>query len=336
MDLERKKFGMRTHPVELSEAQAFLHGRFGDRVAHVAHLGAGAWSRAYSFDLDGQELVARFGQHREDFDLDRQAAAFASPELPIPAVLEIGNAFEGAFAISERAHGVFLESLDTAGWRLILPALFRGLDRLRTYPTSWPADWTVEGSGLTNVVGGLWGAQLLSGLVDRPGQRVSGWRSVLRDSPELDELFETTFAAFSDLLERCPTEPHLIHSDLLNRNVLVSEDASEVRAVFDWGCLKYGDFLYEVAWFTFCEPWHPGLAAIDIRSAAVAHYDTTGVRVPGFDERMRCYELHIALDHLAYNAFTGSQDDLIAVANRTRAILETPLDAGKPEGRSLP
>ncbi len=313
---------MRTHPVELSEVQAFLQDRFSGRATEVAVLGAGAWSRAYSFRMAGQDLVARFGQHREDFELDHAAEAFASPDLPVPAVSEIGDAFEGAYAISQRRYGIFLESLDAGGWERILPALFRGLDRLRDYPANWPVGWTVEGSGLTNVVGGLWGAQLLGGLVDRPGQRVSGWRDVLRDSPDLNDLFETAFAGFSELLNLCPTDPHLIHSDLLNRNVLVSEDASEIRAVFDWGCLKYGDFLYELAWFTFWESWYPGLAALDIRSAALKHYDVTGVPVPGFDERLRCYELQIGLEHLAYNAFTGNEEDLLVVARRTRVILE--------------
>ena len=47
----------------------------------------------------------------------------------------------------------------------------------------------------------------------------------------------------------------MVHGDLLNRNVLVAPDGSRLTAVFDSGCSTYGDFLYEVAWFTF---WPPG------------------------------------------------------------------------------
>ena len=75
---------------------------------------------------------------------------------------------------------------------------------------------------------------------------------------------------------------------LLNRNVLVAGDGSRLVAVFDWGCSAYGDFLYEVAWFTFWAPWHAGLAAIDFRSVMRGHYDATGLDVPFFDERLRC------------------------------------------------
>ena len=105
--------------------------------------------------------------------------------------------------------------------------------------------------------------------------------------------------------------------------MLVSADGSRLAGVFDWGCSAYGDFLYEIAWFTFWAPWHPGLAAAGFRPVIRAHYRATGVEVPGFAERLRCYELHIGLTHLAYCAFAANrEDDLRAVAQRTREILQ--------------
>jgi hypothetical protein len=52
------------------------------------------------------------------------------------------------------------------------------------------------------------------------------------------------------------------------------------------------------------------------------HYHATGIEVPRFDERLRCYELHTGLTHLAYCAFARDRgEDLHAVAWRTRQIL---------------
>ena len=52
------------------------------------------------------------------------------------------------------------------------------------------------------------------------------------------------------------------------------------------------------------------------------HYDAADVDLPGFGERLRCYELHIGLTHLAYCAFAGNRDDdFRAVAQRTLEIL---------------
>jgi aminoglycoside phosphotransferase (APT) family kinase protein len=300
---------MNGKPVRLGDAAGFLAERYAGQARDVAELGGGDWSRAFSFRLAGRDLVARFGLYGEDFAKDQQAMTFAGPDLPVPEVLETGRALGGAYAISQRCYGVFLETLDEAGWRRLLPALLRGLDTLRQMPVPGPA-------GVAS-----WREYLWSGLDDRPGERVSGWTAILASRPGLLELFTTAQRAFSGLLDACPEIRHMLHGDLLNRNVLVAPDASRLTAVFDWACSACGDFLYEAAWFTFWAPWHAGLAAVDFRSVIRAHYDATGVGVPRFAERLRCYELHIGLTHLAYCAFAGRDGDLRAVAQRTREIL---------------
>jgi hypothetical protein len=51
------------------------------------------------------------------------------------------------------------------------------------------------------------------------------------------------------------------------------------------------------------------------------HYETTGLDVPGIDERLRCYELHIGLRHLAYCTYAGRDGSLREVAQRMARIL---------------
>ena len=307
--------------VRLVQAAGFLDERYQGRARDISELGGGDWSRAFSFRLDGRDLVARFGRYGEDFAKDQEAMAFAGPDLPVPRLLEVGNALGGAYAISERHFGLFLENLDEPRWRRLLPALVRGLDHLRHLQV--PAASQVPSAAGGPAITMSWREWLLEGLVDRPGQRVVGWRAVLAGSADLDEIFVAGERAFAVLLDTCPEIRHVLHADLLNRNVLVAGDGSRLVAVFDWGCSAYGDFLYEVAWFTFWAPWHAGLAAIDFRSVMRGHYDATGLDVPFFGERLRCYELHIGLTHLAYRAFAGRrEEDLHAVARRTREILE--------------
>jgi len=48
-------------PVTDAEAFGFVAGYYGRRAADFSALGAGEWSRAYAFVLDGQEAVIRFG-----------------------------------------------------------------------------------------------------------------------------------------------------------------------------------------------------------------------------------------------------------------------------------
>lgn len=93
----------------------FITQRYG-AVSALAELGGGDWSRAYCA-LDGKALVVRFGEYPEDFEKDRAAMEFAGPDLPIPKVLEIGDTLGGAYVVSERHDGAFLESLDIVCWQ---------------------------------------------------------------------------------------------------------------------------------------------------------------------------------------------------------------------------
>ena len=64
---------------------------YGKRATILHALGAGAWSQAYAFTLDGQPAVIRFGHYADDFRKDQAMAAHSCPALPVPAVTEIGR-----------------------------------------------------------------------------------------------------------------------------------------------------------------------------------------------------------------------------------------------------
>ncbi|HEV8063356.1 MAG TPA: hypothetical protein VGP46_00935, partial [Acidimicrobiales bacterium] len=86
-------------------------------------------------------------------------------------------------------------------------------------------------------------------------------------------------------------------------------------------CLAVGDFLYELACLDFWTPWYPLLGALDLQQQSVRHFEQIGMDVPCFDERFRCYQLHVGLVHLAYCTFAGLTNDLHDVAKRTAQVL---------------
>jgi hypothetical protein len=121
--------------------------------------------------------------------------AFAGPDLPVPEVLETGRALGGAYAISQRCFGVFLETLDESRWCRLLPVLLRGLDALRRLPVPRAGGTAPAAAGPAR-----WRDWLWLGLTDRPGERVSGWQAVLARQAGLSELFAAGQRAFSGLL----------------------------------------------------------------------------------------------------------------------------------------
>jgi hygromycin-B 4-O-kinase len=303
--------------IDCTQAQAFLASQFDRASSHVERIGAGAWSQCFGFRRGDQELVIRFGQHVDDFRKDQRASTYRRPDLPIPDVIAIGEAFDGYYAISTRAHGVALESLNAAQWQSVVPSLATALEAMRLADMS-ATDGFGGWGGDGHAPHVRWSGHLLSVGDDTPDRRTYGWRARLAALPQADAVFRWGFGRLkqvaNDGVPRC-----LIHGDLINRNVLVSE--THITGVFDWGCACYGDHLYDLAWFEFWAPWFPSLDIELLRSELERRWWALGYITHQRDERLMACYLHIGLDHLAYNAYLGDMAALWATAERMHVLV---------------
>lgn len=101
--------------IGIVQARTFLAEYY--RIGSAKHLevelvGEGAWSRCFGYRHGDHELVIRFGNYVDDFQNDQLAYRYATPDLLISEVFDIGEAFDGFYAISTCVHGVPLESID--------------------------------------------------------------------------------------------------------------------------------------------------------------------------------------------------------------------------------
>jgi hygromycin-B 4-O-kinase len=303
---------------DLVGVEEFLRSRFGDAVQDVVALTPGAWSSPFAFRLAGRDLVLRFSATDEDFRKDEFAARHRSSRLPIPAVVDIGTAFDGYFAITEQLGGDYLERVGGAQIEALLPSLFVALDEMReadisgtTGFGSWGADAQADHA--------TWREALVAVGIDRPALRTHGWSERITSFPGPHAAFRDAYAAIKVLAEAQSDVRHLVHSDLLNRNVLVR--GATITGVLDWGSSLYGDFLFDVAWLWFFAPWSSGWETVDFRNEAAKHYVAIGLDVPRFEERLGACALYIAIDALAYLAWQGWRRELDATAERAMDVL---------------
>lgn len=262
--------------------------------------------------------MVRFNGSRAAFDIDVLALRFATAHVPIPRVLEVGETDSRFYAVSERAFGTFLEDLAPAEMEAALPSVLEMLDALQAADTSGSV-----GFGPWDLVGNSryrsWSEYLLDVESEASDDLRAGWRENLARSPTAERAWHQGAGELKELADLCPDERSLVHSDLLNRNVFVA--GGRVAALIDWQCAMYDDHLYDLAWFTFWAPWHPGVAAVDLRTRALERHRVHGLDVTGFDSRIRCYELHIGLRHLVYNAWRNDLANLEGTARRTLDVL---------------
>ena len=311
----------------IEQVADWLTGLYNVEIRDLKSLSGGFWSSAYAYRVGTQDLVLRLSDMVEGFAIDAAAMRFNSPNLPVPNVVDRGEALGFNYAISERHYGRFLETTAAEEGVAVGNVLEKILAALRAVPTSKddPVVWyDREGSKDTT-----WHSWLTAGLIDNPDAHVSGWRAKLAEIPAIDKLFTRCESRIHELLAICPERRDLVHSDLLHQNVLVAEDVSQVTAVFSWKCSALGDFLYDVAWCTFWGDWHPGIAAADIWHRTLQADDLTEADLVNASLRHHCYELQIGASHLGWSAWTGNEKDLQGVANTLeRTLVRGPLSGG--------
>lgn len=313
------------NPADTLAVHALLVGHLGPGVEALAPLAAGAWSRAYSFRRHGAECVLRIGCHGDSYERDRCIAAQSSPDLPVPEVLETGRLDGHYYCLSRRAHGAMLEELDTGALRRALPAVLRMLDAIRELdpgPRTGYGPWLPTGDAPYS----SWREYLLSVAEDVPGAHCAGWRARLERFPTSERAFREACGELQRLTARLedhgPTPRHVVHTDLLHRNVLVEND--RIAAVLDWGNSILGDFLYDLATFTFYAAWYPAMEGLDWAGVLRRHLAGAGREAEHFGLRLRCCELHLGLGDMAFNAFLGNGKQLEWTARRTLQLARAP------------
>ncbi len=306
----------------------YLHPYLSDHlqaeIANIEPTGHGEWSQTFFFTVNEQRKIIRFSTFDEDFKKDRFASQYSSPDLPIPPVEEIGEAFGLFFAISPYIDGKMLDHFNAAEMRAAVPLLMNLLNTLREVDGFQTRGYGGFGpDGIATVPS--WREYLTMIPHDSPESRLYGWRENLAGNEEAEEVYRQGWRRLLDLVPFCPEERHLVHNDLLHYNLIMKEN--KVAAVIDWGCALWGDFLYDLAMFITWQFYYPAMAGINFTEEARRSFAAKKVPLSYFNERLQCYQLHLLLDSLAYNAW---KKDRIYTEITIRRLKKNLANPGSP------
>jgi hygromycin-B 4-O-kinase len=290
----------------IDEINEFLLSRY-PRTSDLIALPAGGWSSAFSFRTDQRELILRLGVYMADFEKEQVAATWKVPDLAIPEVLELGQAFDGFYIVSQRHYGSPLANLEAARVRPAITSLFDVLVTMSAVK--------LPGTGF-----GIWLApdchapsktwsEYLCGVEHRDESRLVDWRTNLAQHQGAQKAFRMGCDVLRSNAHEFPNTRGLVHADLL-LNVLV-DNQNTISAVFDWGNALAGDPLYDVAWILFCIPWFPTIERDHVLELARRHFRSTNL-----DKLLRLYMLHIAVGSLQYLAFKNDATEIAHAAVR--------------------
>jgi hygromycin-B 4-O-kinase len=146
------------------------------------------------------------------------------------------------YAISPFFCGAAFEGLSAADLEQTIPdflSMMTAMQSVRVDSVAGFGSLTPAGQGAYN----SWSAALLDINNDRPDSLTHGWKTVLAEIPEARRMFERFYGRLTELVQFCPDQKRIIHSDLLYQNLLVNNH--RISAVIDWGCAMIGDPAYD-------------------------------------------------------------------------------------------
>lgn len=277
---------------------SFLEGYFNQPIDELIYIEGGEGSQAFSFSANGAEYIIRVNTRNYSFLKDLYASKhFQSLKVPIPKIIEVGSIDEKYYyAISERAHGKRVDKLSEDEQGVVLPKIFETLGEIHGMDinnTKGYGEWDSNGEASYE----SWKEFITS--IERSATGKDGDPNLFETTILEKDVWDKVYTEILALIPFCSEERKLLHGDSGFDNML--SDGQQITGVIDWGESKYGDFIYDYAWLSYWSNQRHG-------NALREYYRERNITLPNFEERMRCYELHIGLGALCFFAFSEQKD----------------------------
>jgi len=264
-------------------------------------------SQAFFFSTGWEELVLRINFSHRWFYKDSYAfREFSQLWIPIPQICDIGHFWDDLYyCVSQKVLGKIIWDYDINNFLDFVPQIIASLTHIHSIipKDNWYGEWEENGQAIYKT----WREYLMSQVERYSWFTYSNqkWENIIWDLLEL----------YRWLIAYTPSIRHLIHGDYGFWNILSNGD--KISWVIDWQYSKYWDYLYDIAWISFCEP------TIPFQELFFKHYTKQWFDVSHYKERIDCYKIHFWLSALKYFSEIGDRDELSKIEQRLIRILHT-------------
>lgn len=299
--------------VTSEEVLDFLQKIFDKSLISVNFIKGGEMSQAFSYVSRKNQYVIRINAKSYSFEKDQYAYKhFANKSIPIPKILKIGKFNEKYFFAVSEAKGKNLENFSHDIQLKLLPQLISILNEIHKSKIDVNRKygrWDRKGIATFN----SWKDYILN----CKDEIYSNWDKLYKETMLEKAIVEQIYKKIKDLIRYLLEERWLVHGDYGFSNVV--SDGEKITGVLDWGESLYGDFVYDVAWLDF---WSSTIKYGDIFKK---HYQDQNIKIPNYNERLLCYQLHLGLGNLSFFALSHQKESYLWSKNRLLSLLGSKL-----------
>ena len=288
---------------------ALLNERFSTSVSDLEHIDGGSVARTFAFRAGGQEYIIRFNLDKMlSSNFPKEAYVWqklASTSIPMPPILQVGRLDDLHFAISRKMPGKTLMHHKPNEIGSMFPQIMETLDAIHHIDVSSTQGYGVfddRGRGMAS----SWHNFLkMVSQEEREQDYFGKWHHMFDDTFLERDIFEKIYRHMVRLLPFCPEDRYLLHGGISLSNMLALN--GKLTAILDWLDARYGDFVYDIAILDYFSP------ILYVRDRFQKYYQERQVVVPGYEERILCYQCYLTLNAMRFYAKSGQEESYRAV-----------------------
>lgn len=289
----------------------FLKSKF-PNAAEITFIQGGQLSQAFSYRVVDDEYIIRFRGENETFEKEKSVLEVLyknCPNAPLPRIQELGTLEDKFYIITNKCKGKMAHTLSSDMKKKIRPVFIKYLYQINQVDIS-----NTTGYGFVKIYGKGDSHSWEEYMKNYVARFVKSLLDML-DNEEKMEFVRKLDARINELLPYASEDRSLIHGDYGFHNVVV--DDGIITGILDWELVKYGDFVYDIAWLEF---WGSYDKQTYLDAYHQIYQEKQGKQIENYDQRVEFYMLCVGLHMMEFSKRSQQKEFFMDMLGKTKTI----------------